>query len=263
MSKLQQTRSDIAGKQTEGAAGISDLFDYTVFVKLAAVAFGLVMLFIVVYALLGGRFYQNIAFLLADPSYEAGKRLEMVADYRGAERFYRSALTGKFKSKEREYLCRLSLGDMLFRQQRYSEAVEIYNEIPADDFTAAGAYAGYVGALWREGHYDEAKRLGKIWLDKSESADDVQQREWAHYTLGCIYRKTNQPDEALAHYRAVAKLNPESRAKIDIARILHGQGQDVEALRWLDELLSVLRTGNLYEQARALHAQIAGQSDEP
>jgi len=263
MSKPQRTRAEVAGKETEVPAAISDLFDYAAFVKVAAAAFGLVMIFIIAYRLLGTSFLDRIQILSPKAAYDSGKRMEQVGDYDAAIEHFRQALHRGFADEGTKRACLLSLGSLLYRQKQYVQAIDAYQQLPLDAFASVGDLTGYVGALWRQGDYDEAERLGKIWLDKAESADEVQQLEWAHYTLGRIYQETNRSDEALAHYRAVAKLNPESPAKINIARILHGRGQDVEALRWLDEFLSVFWTGDLHEQARALRAQIAGQADEP
>jgi uncharacterized protein HemY len=146
----------------------------------------------------------------------------------------------------------------LFRLGRYEESVDAYRQLPSEAFTQPGHWTGYVSSLLYAGNDTEAERLGKVWLAEAEKAQDPQQTVWAHATLGRLYERMNLPGQALEQYEAASKLQPESQATLMAARILQQQGQTQLAIEKLDALLAAVKSGELHEEARRLHAELTG-----
>jgi len=235
------------------------IFSYRVFGAVTATVFVFLSLFFYTYATVGETLWNKMELLSGDVVYKAGKRVEEIKDFDAAIEYFRRALQGRFSKDETKRECILSLGALLYKQNRYAESVETYGQLPVDQFVEAGELTGYVSALWRTGQYEEAERLGRVWLGKAETSGDVQQCEWAHYTLGRVYEETARPDKAVSHYRQVVKLNPASQASINIAQILRRQGQNAEALRELDRFVSTPHSSDLDEKVEQLRSEIAEQ----
>ncbi len=229
---------------------------YGVFLALAALAYGALLVFVFAYGFHGEALTAGVDVACAEAAFQSGKKLEAKGNYDVAIQRYHQALEGRFADKEREFQCGRSIGDILLRLGRYEEAADAYRQLPPEAFTAPGSWTGYVTTLWRAGDYAEAERLGKTWLAAADAARDEKQRVWANTTLGRIAEATGRLDDALAFYLAAAAIEPKDGAAVLAAKIMRRQGRSADAARQLDDFLSRVPAGQLHEDARKLRAQL-------
>lgn len=233
---------------------------YPVFLGVAAVGWLALILFVVGFGEYGETFTAGVDVACAEAAFLSGKKLEAAGNYDLAIQRFRQALEGRFRDKEREYLCARSVGEILLKLGRYAEAIETFRGLPEEQaFTASGSLTGYVTALFRAGQYAEAERLGKAWLAKAETAQDRQQMLWAYATLGLICHETSRLDEAIRYYRAAEAIDPACQSGVMIAHALHSQGKMDEAISQLDAFLERAKPGQLHEDAKRLRSEFLGQ----
>lgn len=229
------------------------------FIGLAAVAFMGMASFIFAYGLFGEVVTDGLDQACAEAALLAGQRLEEAGNHEPALLRYREAMTGHFADPERRYDCGIAIGDLLMRQQRYAEAVAAYEELPPEAFRSAGNYTGYVTALWRDGHLDQAEEIGRRWLEKAEADANAQQIEWANATLLRIAEAQEDFPTAIRYGEAVVALNPASDAQLILARIRDRQGDRAGALAAIDTFVEASNDAKLLSDAQRLRERIAGQ----
>lgn len=152
-------------------------------------------------------------------------------------------------------MCGRALGDLLRQEQRYDEAVAVYRSLPPAAFSFAGAYAGYVDALFHQGAHAEAERLARRWLGMARAEQEARQMEWANAVLFNITRERGETETAMAHARAAIEANPESNLALPLAEMLHAQGRTAEAKERLAAFLDVTGDAKLRIEAEQLLAQ--------
>lgn len=228
------------------------------FGRVALGAFACLAGFVLVFGPNGEALTAGVDMACAHASFGAGKRLEALGNYEGAAAQYRRAFEGRFGDPESEYVCGRSLGELYLRMGRYSDAIDVYRNLPSEAFRASRSMAGYVTALFRGGDDAEAERLGKVWLEKANAEHDVQQMVWSNHTLGLIAIETGRADEAMGYFRAVGEVDPANRANLDIGRVLSDNGCPREALAQLDVLVAHTSPGSLQNEAGELRTLVAG-----
>lgn len=231
---------------------------YVTFLSVAAIGYVLLLLFVFGYGIHGEALTAGVDQACAEAAFKSGKDIEARGNHELAIQRYHQALAGQFRDAGRRYECARSIGEALYRLGRYEEAVEAYRQLPPEAFSQPGHWTGYVSALLSAGEDAETERLGKVWLAEAEKAQDTQQTVWAHATLGRLYERMNRPGQALEQYEAASVLQPESQATLMAARILQQQGQTEQAIAKLDTLLGAVKSGELHEEARRLHARLTG-----
>jgi tetratricopeptide (TPR) repeat protein len=229
---------------------------FTAFLGLAAAGYVVMLLFVFAFGLYGDALTAGVDQACAEAAFQNGKQVEAKGNYELAIQRYHQALEGYFPDKSREYECARSIGEVLLRLGRYEDAIDAYRALAPDAFRSAGHWTGYVTALFRAGHYDEADAVGKQWLEKAQAEKDAQQLIWANTILGQTGMNTGRLDEALGYFRAAAALAPETDAGILIARVLQEQGKREEAIRQLDTFLNLVKSGPLHEEAARLRTQL-------
>jgi len=228
-----------------------------VFYGLAALAFVVMAGFIFAYGLFGETVTRGLDQACAEAALLAGQRHEAAGNYEPALMRYREAMEGRFADPARRHACGLAIGDLLMRQQRYAEAIEAYEELPEAAFTSAGAYTGYVTALWRDGRFEEAAVQGERWLALAESDENRQQTEWAQATLMRVAEAMGDDAAALRHGEAAVAQNAANDAQLVLARILHRQGRTADALARLDAFIAASGDAKLLSDAHRLRDRIA------
>jgi tetratricopeptide (TPR) repeat protein len=232
---------------------------YESFLALAGLVFLLVVACVVAYGIYGRAMTAGLDRACAEAAFEAGKKHEALGNYEQAIQRFRQAMEGHFSNEEQRYMCGRSIGDLLLRRQRYSEAVAAYKALPPQAYASAGSLTGYVNALWHDGQVNEAERLGREWLKKAESEQNREQVMWADSTLMRICYQTNRLAEALDFGQAILAQDPANDAQLLVARILRQQGKKEESLSHLDAFLAQSTNTKLLDEARALRSEISGQ----
>ncbi|MBI2423850.1 MAG: tetratricopeptide repeat protein [Candidatus Hydrogenedentes bacterium] len=225
---------------------------YETFLVLCGAAFLLVAAVIFAYGRYGSVLADGLDEACAEAAFLSGQRLEALGNNDQAIRRYRQALEGRFSDPERRHMCGRAIGDLLVRENRFTEAVEAYTQLPVEAFSAAGAYTGYVTALWREGRFTEAGQLGNTWLKKAQEAQDTTQQAWACDALMRICEQTGRLEEALAHGMRAVELQPASSVRLDLARLFQRLGRSQEAREQVEQLLSVSQDTQILDAARKL-----------
>ncbi len=233
---------------------------FTAFLIAAAVAYVGMLVFVFAFGMYGDTLTAGVDTACAEAAFQGGKRAEGIGNYDLAVQRYRQALAGHFSEKSREYECGRSLGEVLLRLGRYEESVDTYKTLPPEAFSLPGHWTGYVSALFRAEEYEEARRLGIVWLAKAQAAKDRQQEQWASAILGDTEEHFGKLDEALKYYRMAAAAAPESDAGIRVADVLKKLGKNSEALQELDAFLSRVGTGPLHEHAARLKEEYAQET---
>ncbi|MFP4500509.1 MAG: hypothetical protein ACLFTT_05870 [Candidatus Hydrogenedentota bacterium] len=173
---------------------------------------------------------------------------------------FRVAYEGHFRDEETRYMCGRALGDLLTQEGRYDEAIEVYRSLPAAAFANAGAYAGYVDALYRQGNDGAAQRMGEEWLAKAEAQGAEEQIEWANGILFYLARKRGDAQQAIAHAQAAIEVNPASDMGFHLARLLYARGEARAARARLAHFIEATEKTNLRLKAERLQTQWANAS---
>ena len=171
------------------------------------------------YGVWGKAITEGLDSACAEAHFEEGKRLEAQKNYEQAIQSFRRAMDGHFRNQAQSYMCGRSIGDLLLKQERFAEAVVAYEALPADSYSFAGAYTGYVTALWRVGRLEDAAALGSRWLEMAKAEGETEQQLWAHNVLMRIGDETGSHESTLAHAKAMLELDPNSAARLFLARV--------------------------------------------
>lgn len=226
------------------------------FMGLAALAFLGMGASIFAYGLYGPQMTAGLDVACAEAAFNSGKKLEELGNYDQAIQRFRQAMEGRFQSPEQQYMCGRSIGDLLFQQNRYSEAIEAYRELPPEAFAQAGSYPGYVNALRLERRFDEAKQLAGAWIGKAEAQNDAQQLQWAHHALMRVASETGDEAEVVSHAKYLVEHDPVSDAHLVLAKTYVAQGKTDEATALLDAFLGAVNDLKLRDQAYKLKNEI-------
>jgi tetratricopeptide (TPR) repeat protein len=236
----------------KGASESFLLFSGFCFVVMAALIFA--------YGIFGARLTVGLNDACSEAAFKSGKKMERLGNYDAAIQRYRQALTAHFSDPQQQYVCGRSIGDLLLRTQRYAEAVEAYEQLPADAFQSAGALTGLVTALWRNNQLDEARKMGAVWLEMARNEQEQEQIIWANNVLMRVAEELKQPDVALMHGANIVELDPANSAQLIMARILRRQGKDQQALGHLKLLLDKTTDTQLIEAGLKLQKQLQGEN---
>lgn len=231
---------------------------YEALLGVAALGFVGFVLFVCAFGIWGENVVAGLENACAEAEFDAANRLREEGHASLAIKRFRVAMSGHFRRESTRHMCGRALGDLLKQEQRYDEAIEVYQSLPAAAFDFAGAYAGYVDALFQEGRHEEARELGLEWLKRAEAEGARDQVEWANAILFHIARNAGDAEAALAHGRAAIEANPASDLGLPVARMLHERGDAAGARAQLDAFLSVTANAKLRLEAQELLEQWGG-----
>lgn len=228
-----------------------------IFWGLGGIAFIAMILCLGVYRVFGAQLTAGLDEACAEAAFDAGQKLEAGGNLAPAVQKYRQAMEGQFASEDLRTQCGLAIGDLLFKQDRFEEALEAYQALPEKAFGRSGAFTGYVTTLWRAGNLDEAARLGAVWLQLAETENQQDQQVWARNVLMQVAHARDDHDEALAQGNAILALEPGSDARVTVARILRGQGKLDEARAHAETLVKNTESPTLQRAGRQLLEQLS------
>lgn len=231
---------------------------YEAFLGIAAAGFVVFVFFILAFGYWGEEVVAGLDTACAEAVFDAANKLRREGHDELAIQRFRQALGGQFRKQERRYMCARALGDLLKKQERYDEAIEVYRALPQEAFSFAGAYAGVVDALWKQGDVKEAEKTGKIWLARAQAEGNAEQVEWANSILLRVAEKVGRLEDAIAYGRAALAANPKSDAGLIVARLLHRIGRHDEALQQLDLFLANSDNAKLRPEAEQFRRQLTG-----
>ncbi len=235
---------------------------HAAFSALTALALAGLAVFVFLFGNYGEELTAGLDDACAKVNLDAAKRLEALGNVDQAVMQYRRALSGRFRHVEQRYICGISLGDLLMREGRYAEAIEVYSSLPQGAYAKAGAYTGYVTALARNGNVEEAARLGVEWLAKANAENNREQILWANEALGLLRYQKHDLDGALAYFAAAATVNPSTKTNVDIARVLYEQGKSEDALSHLQNILDDKELQPIHGRAAALRKHILSREGD-
>lgn len=231
-----------------------------IFWGLGGVAFIILILCLGAYRVFGAQLAAGLDSACAEASYVAGQKLEAGGNLAQAVQKYRQAMEGQFASEALRTQCGLAIGDLLFKQERFGEALAAYQALPAEAFNRAGAYTGYVTALWRAGQLDEAAKLGAVWLQLAEKEGQKDQQVWARNVLMQVAHTKGDEAGALTQGNAILALDPGNDARVTVARILRGQGKLDEAKVHAEALVKNTESPSLQRAGRLLLEQLSADA---
>lgn len=240
----------------ESRAGEAPRGAYEVFLGIAAAAFLLFVGFVFAFGYWGEEVVAGLDTACSEAVFDAANKLLREGHDELAIQRFRQALGGRFADPERRFMCARALGDLLKKHERCDEAIEVFRALPPEAFSFAGAYAGFVDALWKQGNLSEAEKMGKVWLAKAEAERDGEQIEWANSILLRVAEKHGRLEEAVSYGRAALASNPKSDAGLIVARLLHRLGRKDEALEQLDTFLAHSENAKLRPEAEQFRRQL-------
>lgn len=232
---------------------------HEVFLGIGGIAFIVLVLCLVGYKVFGAQLTAGLDQACAEAYFVAGQKYEAGGNLAQAVLKYRQALDGQFKNDELRYMCGRAVGDLLFRQDRFEEAIEAYRSLPDAAFGSSGAYTGFVTALWRAGDLTRAKHLGEIWLEKAEAESDATQQLWARNVLMQVTYTEKDFGAALEYGRRILEQAPGNDAAITVARVLRDQGQYAEARACVETMLQNTESPALRRAGRQLLERVAAE----
>lgn len=230
--------------------------DY-LFRGMAAVASVGMALAFFLYGAFGKAVTEGLDRACAEAQFEAGQKQAQLGNHESALVYYRNAMAGHFSSPERQILCGRAIGDLLYRVQRYDEAIAAYEALPPEAFSSSGAFTGYVSSLFHSGDLGKARELGERWLKLALVEQNTEQIVWARSILMRIAEREGREGEALAHGEEILKINPAADAALITARLLQRRGETAAAAARLDAFLAASGNQKLLSEARRLRAEMA------
>jgi len=233
---------------------------YGTFLFVCGVGFVLMITGLVGYGVYGNRITTGLDLACAEASLDAGRKFEAAGKSTQAIQKYRQALGGNITDDGLRYRCGRSIGDLLFRDRRYREAVAAYRELPEAAFDNAGAYTGYVTALWRSEEGAEAIRLGKAWLAEAVAERNNEQESWARNILMRASDAEGDADSSLEHARRILAVDPSSDAGLYMAQVLRREGDVAGARVQVESYLKVCDNPALQKDARDLLKRLSAES---
>ena len=233
------------------------------FLILSVVAFVAMTGALIFYGIFGERITSGLDQACAEAALDAGRKLEANGNSAQAIQKYRQALAGNISDDGERYRCGLAIGDILFRDRRYGEALAAYRELPPAAFDTAGAYAGYVGALWNAGEELEATRKAEAWLALAQEEANTEQEVWARTILKRAAESRNDTEAILEQCRGIVAVDPGHRVNLDLARLLDAQGDTAGARALLEALLSISQDAALKRAAQDQLTALGSESVAP
>ncbi len=252
--------TEVQQKDAEEQAPMAPRGAQEIFWGLGGIAFVAMILCLGIYRVFGAQLTAGLDEACAEAAFDAGQKLEAGGNLAQAVQKYRQAMEGQFASEDLRTQCGLAIGDLLFRQERFEEALEAYQVLPEQAYGRSGAYTGYVTALWRAGKLDEAARLGAVWLQLAEKEGQPDQQVWARNVLMQVANANGDLEGALAQGKAILALKPDSDARVTVARILRGQGKLEEARAHAETLVKSTESPALQQAGRQLLEQLAADA---
>lgn len=228
-----------------------------IFWGLGGIAFAAMILCLGVYRVFGAQLTAGLDEACAEAAFDAGQKLEASGNLAPAVQKYRQAMEGQFASEDLRTQCGLAIGDLLFKQDRFEEALEAYQALPETAFGRSGAFTGYVTTLWRAGNLDEAARLGVVWLQLAEKEGQRDQQVWARNVLMQVAQAKGDLEGAMVQGNAILALEPGSDARVTVARILRSQGKLEEARTHAEALVKNSESPTLQRAGRQLLEQLS------
>ena len=229
----------------------------------SGIGFLALVLCLIAYRVVGAQLTAGLDEACAEAYFLAGQQFEATGNLDQAVLKYRQAMEGRFEDETLRFMCGRAIGDLLFKQDQFEAAVSAYESLPPEAYDRAGAYTGYVTALWRAGNLDGAAALGQTWLGLAESEGEKTQETWARNVLMHIARSKGDAGIALAHGSRILELDPGSDAAIVVARILIEQGDPDGARARLETMLAHTESPARRQEGRALLAQLAADTAQP
>ncbi|MCF6286233.1 MAG: tetratricopeptide repeat protein [Candidatus Hydrogenedentes bacterium] len=231
-----------------------------VFLVVGGVGFIILVACLVAYGVFGERITAGLDDACAEASLDAGLKMEMAGNSTQAILKYRQALAGTIADDELRYRCIRSIGDLLYRDKRYSEAVAMYRQLPAEAFDTSGAYAGYSGALWSLGEAEEALQLSEPWLALALKEGNVEQEVWARESIMRGARVRGDVETEMAQCRRIIAVAPCDDAVLRMAVMEHDQGDVPAARQRLEAFLKDCDNPAWKKSARTLLEKWTGES---
>ena len=231
---------------------------YEVLLGVAALSFVGFVAFVCAFGVWGENVVAGLENACAEAEFDAANHLRAEGHTDLAIKRFRVAMSGHFRRETTRHMCGRALGDLLKQEQRYDEAIEVYQSLPPAAFDFAGAYAGYVDALFQEGRHEEARELGLEWLKRAEAEGAREQMEWANAILFHITREAGDGETALAYGYAAVAANPASDLGLPLAVLLHERGDARGAREQLDAFLGVTGNAKLRLEAQELRDRWSG-----
>lgn len=115
----------------------------------------------------------------------------------GAEKFFRQAAAYMPENAE----CRCRLGDMLYAQEQFGQAIQAYESALGIDPNLPGTRVNLGSACYKLGQHVEAERHYRIALEEFHRAD-------AAYFLGILHHAAMRWDESCISYRKAIEIQP-------------------------------------------------------
>jgi len=234
---------------------------YWAFCGLGALALLFVAAFVIVFGFYGETVTAGVDVACAESAYKSGKKFEEQGNLEQAIQRYRQALQGRFPDKARAYECGRSIGDVLLKQGRYSEAVNVYRKLHDEALASAKSMPGYVNALRGNGNYGEAERVGRDWLARARTENDEKQLYWANAMLGRICWEQEKLGDALNYFRDAVAMDEATIENVHIAQILRKQKKLDAALKHLEDVMTKVGSGLVHEEAKRFHVLITKQKE--
>ncbi len=254
---MTQSNVDIPVELSPGVPGGS----HVLFLGLCGIAFLAMAASLVGYGIFGERITVGLSEACAEAALDSGQKLEALGNTPQALQKYCQALKGNLADERARFQCGLAIGDILFRDQRYSEALVAYRALPESGFVTAGAFAGYVGTLWNVGDKEEALRLTLTWLALAEEEGNIEQEVWARRKLAQVAEEAGDEAASLTHYRRIAEIAPTDGMVIQMARVLARQGDVAGAQQVLEDFLNRTENPAHKKTARELRATLSPESN--
>lgn len=229
----------------------------TAYPLLAGFVFVCMAISMFAYARFGDTITDGLDRACAEAQFEAGKKYEGLGNSAQALRYFRQAMEGRFNNPDTRILCGRSIGDLLFREGRYAEAIDAYEDLPETAYDQAGAYTGFVESLRRNGQLARAAEAGRLWLSLAEQENNGEQLLWANNALMRIAEEQGDNETALRHAKTIVAQEPGSDARLLMGRLLDRLGRRDEAIRELDAFLEHTQNTKLFSEAQALRDRLA------
>ncbi len=208
--------------------------------------------FLVIFGRYGDKATRGLDRAVAEKQFASAKKFEALGNSVEAIEYYRQALAGRFRSEEARILCVRSLGELLYREGRFEEAIAVYRELPPGAFASPGAYTAYASSLLEAGDAEEGERVAAEWLAMAEAQRDLKQIVWASVALGRHFEENQRYPEAIDYYKRAVVADSQGVAHLYIAQAYRRQKDWPKAIAQANAVLADAALKPLHEEARNL-----------
>lgn len=216
--------------------------------------------------------------------YDLAWSQQSAKDSKSAEQTYRRLLKD-FPSSKLATAARSELGEILFQQEKFKEAVELLEKSVADNSADAKtiSIALYrLGSAYEKlGQPAKAAQTFNAFLAKHGN-DELA--GWAHYQAGVSLAKQDKLDDARQHFQSALAGNPKpdlaSVSLLKLAEVTAQQGQYAESQKLYDRFLDkypkdrfvyqaqfgigwALENQKKYDEARQWYGKVIAQNSSP